>query len=64
MSDKPMVLPNMCSIHRDTCEFNSRREYLKMYKYMCQRYSFKARVDGGWMFFKYANDYDTWRRQR
>lgn len=58
-------LPNICGIYRDyKCDFKSRAEYLKTYKFMCNHYAFKVRVDSGWMFFKYATDYDTWKRQK
>ena len=58
-------LPDICGIYRDyKGNFKSRREYLETYKFMCQYYSFKARVTDGWLFFRYSTDYDAWKNQK
>lgn len=53
---------NVCSIHRD--EYKTRKDYINDYREHCKKYPFKVRVEGGWMFFAYADDYETWNRQK
>jgi len=53
---------NTMSVYRE--DYATEREYRKAYQDADRQYSFKARVDGGWKFFAYSSDYDTWRGQR
>lgn len=50
------------NLYRDL--FASYREYLAAYRSACKHYGYKARVFGGWKFFAYSNDYDTWMNQK
>lgn len=49
-------------IYRD--DYNSRTVYLNAYRAACKEYEFKVRVEGGWKFFRYANDFQTWKNQK
>ena len=44
--------------------YASRRVYLAAYRDFCRHYDFKARVEGGWVFFTYRTDLDVWRSQK
>ena len=50
--------------HLYRIHYRSRRVYLYDYRYLCKRYGFKARVFGGWIFFSYLTDYETFKKQR
>ncbi len=56
-----MYYETSTALYRD--EFESRKTYLDAYHDFCRHYGFKARVTGGWMFFAFATDYNTWRNQ-
>ncbi len=53
---------NTATLYRD--DFTSYRDYLAAYRSACKHYGYKARVYGGWKFFAYSNDYDTWMNQK
>jgi hypothetical protein len=61
-NDKLSYWANTMSVYRD--DYPTRAAYLRAYVDANQHYDFKTRVEGGWLFFEYANDYDLWARQR
>jgi hypothetical protein len=44
--------------------FDTESEYSSTYRDFCSHYDFKARVDGGWVFFTYFDDFRTWTNQQ
>lgn len=60
MSDR--YYPQIMTLRSEN--FASQTEYRKAYRDCCQHYDFKNRVDGGWIFFEFVTDQDTWKRQR
>jgi len=55
-------MDNTTSLFR--AEYKTRAAYLNAYRSCVKRYGFKARVGGGWKFFTFSSDYQTWRNQR
>jgi len=53
---------NTASLYRN--DYRTEAEYKQAYQAYSKHYSFKARVEGGWKFFTYSNDYETWKNQR
>lgn len=45
-------------------DFQDRQDYLKAYHDLVKHYGFKTRVEGGWKFFEFESDYNTWCNQR
>jgi hypothetical protein len=54
--------PTTTSLNRD--DYPSEAEYKKAYQDCCKHYGFKVRVDGGWRFFEFQIDYETWKNQK
>lgn len=50
------------SVYRD--DYRTEAEYRKAYQECNRHYGFKVRVDGGWKFFQYEDDYRTWKNQK
>lgn len=44
--------------------YEKRSDYLKRYRELCKQYDFKVRLYGGWIFFRYFNDYRTYKNQK
>ena len=40
------------------------KDYYRRYRECCRHYGYKVRVNGGWKFFEFEDDYLNWRRQR
>lgn len=53
---------NKTTIYRG--DYPTRYQYLKEYRSLCKAYDFKIRVEGGWIFFRYLNDYLTAKNQK
>lgn len=62
MNDNYNYWPNTTSVFRD--DYRTEAEYRKAYREADQHYGFKVRVEGGWKFFTFADDYDTWKHQK
>ena len=45
------------TVYLNRSNYLSRKEYLERYHELNKSYDFKARVEGGWMFFRYITDY-------
>lgn len=45
-------------------DFRTEAEYRKAYQDCNRHYGYKARVEGGWMFFEFGTDYQTWKKQK
>ena len=42
----------------------SRKRYYDTYRDFCKHYGYKARVEGGWIFFENLDDFLTWKNQK
>ena len=45
-------------------DYRNLAEYRRVYRACCEHYAYKARVSGGWKFFEYITDYETWKKQK
>lgn len=62
MDTSAVYMENTVSIFRD--DYKSHKEYLKRFQELCHLYDFKVQLIGGWMFFRYGTDYQTWLNQK
>lgn len=51
-------------VYLNKSNYQNRKEYLERYHELSKSYEFKVRVDGGWLFFRYAPDYQMFKRTR
>jgi len=56
------LYPPSMTLYRDS--FRTRQAYLEAYRDCVRHYGFKVRVVGGWRFFEFVTDYETWKNQR
>jgi hypothetical protein len=54
--------PAIMSLHRD--DYATEAEYRSAYRACCRHYGYKARVEGGWKFFEFEDDFETWKNQK
>lgn len=54
--------PSTLSIYKDN--YSSKKEYQQALAEARAHYGYEVRVSGGYMFFEYVTDYETWKRQK
>lgn len=62
MAELEHVWDSQMTLYRD--DFATEAEYYREFRAAKQHYGFKARVEGGWQFFEFEDDYLTWKRQK
>lgn len=53
--------PTTMSIYREDYTAYGFRQ---LYQACDKHYGYKARIEGGWKFFEFENDYCTWKNQK
>jgi len=53
---------NTMNLYRD--DYEPERAYYRAFKALDKHYGYKVGIEGGWKFFAYASDYDTFLAQR
>ena len=56
------IYPQTMSLFRD--DFKNQSAYREALKDCKRHYSYKVRVGGGWKFFEFLNDLETWKKQK
>jgi hypothetical protein len=56
------IWTSTASLHRE--DFRAEKEYRDAIKEYSQHYGYKVRVEGGYKFFEFENDYRTWKNQK
>lgn len=59
---KLMYYPPTMSVFAE--DYKTARAYLTTLKDCRKHYGYSARVEGGWKFFEFEDDYTTWKKQR
>jgi len=59
---KDIIYLPKCSLNHD--EFKTYYQYQKMFREYSAHYQYKVKVEGGWMFFEFLTDYETWLKQK
>ena len=62
MPDDLVYWPQTTTLYHES--FETYQEYIDTYHEFDAHYGFNARIDGGWMFFEFSTDYQTWRNQK
>jgi hypothetical protein len=56
-----IVYPQIVDIFR---EDYLKSEYSAAFQDCNQHYGYKVRLDGGWRFFEFSQDYENWKKQK
>lgn len=59
---RDVIWDSQMTLYRDS--FATQAAYLREFRECNRHYGFKARVEGGWRFFEFEDDYLTWKRQK
>ena len=62
MNNKFYIVESGVSIYRE--DYYTRQEYLRDYHDLRKSHDYRVRVEGGWRFFKFEQDYKTWKNQK